>query len=49
MVESMAGVSHTALFGGQTPMRTDSARMRERSSRLAQGQMWTMRGGPSTA
>src|SRR5262245_2507844 len=49
-IERMSPVSQSGPpFGGQTPFATESARTAVRASRLANGQMWVKRGGPSSA
>jgi hypothetical protein len=50
MVERISPVSQSGPpFGGQIPFATESARTAARTSRLAKGQMWVKRGGPSSA
>src|SRR5260370_2219302 len=50
MVDRISPVSQAGPpFGGQMPLATDSARTAARASRLANGQIWVNRGGPSSA
>src|SRR5882757_6636769 len=50
MVDRISPVSHVGPpFGGQMPLATESARTAARASRLANGQIWVNRGGPSSA